>query len=105
MEDLSKLEETFEDKIRELQIEGRDDLAKQVEREKVELIAKALANMESNKDEIVSRMKKEYEKQLEYELKNLQSDIAQINQSSTYKDVLKEREARMQQTLDLFKSK
>ena len=61
--------------------------------------------MESNKDEIVSRMKKEYEKQLEYELKNLQSDIAQINQSSTYKDVLKEREARMQQTLDLFKSK
>lgn len=105
MEDLSKLEKTFEDKIRELQIEGKNDLAKQVEREKVELIAKALANMESNKDEVVDRMKQEYEKQLEYELKNLQSDINKINQPSAYKDVLKERETRMEQTLALFNPK
>lgn len=105
IEDLSELEKTFEDKIRELQIEGRNDLAKQVEREKIELIAKALANMESNKAEIVDRMKQEYETQLKNELKNLQSDINHINQPSAYKDVLKEREARMEQTLALFKSK
>ena len=105
IEDLSELEKIFEDRIIELRNDGKDDIAKQVEREKVELIAKALAHMESNKDEIVDRMKQEYKEQLKYELENLRSDINNTEQPSAYKDVLKEREARMQQTLDLFKSK